>query len=1197
MAHRTTHPPAPSHAVRPGMLPIPVLCTLLLVSTTSRAFETEPNDIKADATEVETGAGGKGHLHLLNDPDDWLFFQAGRDGTVHVRLSATTGDLDPDLYLQDDLGNPLGESSGDATIESVDLVVTASQYVYFHLVAAGGVGDWYLSLLFEGDPPVITSDDCGGSCQGASVTLTGSGFGTDLDEVYVLVSGVMAEVTSVSDTQLVFWVPYGVVDGAVVVQAGGLLGAPYPMPIGDPSSPPSPEYSQPDPTSYRITASGEKVSIDTLDISFCPGVDQAAAEVVLQDVVTNLGYVSCSTVGRAPYDNTWQVEFDGPQTIGDLLDLLDELTTHAEVDGFQVDSAVPACGMRWDSDPMADGQTGAGDAASRYAAFQKAGIVGAWDLFRVARPEHPDDFGPVVYLLDTGFRRTDNRGSGPDLDNFPTSHFKAYIMSPVGLGWIPLQTQNCERAEHGTMVASVAGAYNLQGTDEDGMNGVLAGFQSDLEDDDADGATDPAGPEALRYRVRSYRTSGYLSETHPPLTLRAINNILRNSHDADMPSRFVVNLSSASDFQDFIVNNYVDHDLIRQRIEQTRDRFLYVVSAGNDGGFFADYWPGCYAADHPNVVAVAASVSASDWGDTDDEAASFPTARGSAPEVIIAPGDHVPVIDIFDDPGDPAPEPYYGMDSGTSFAAPLVSASASMLFFLEPAMTPQSVVDLLVSSGDNVTALWGTPGSIRLDLENALRLQAEWHGSLTFPHGHVDAYTANESGDDVSAIRLDPASQAIYDDGGPEVWTEYLYPDCLSPVDVVVSPNGYRVYVLCQDSDSLAILDAATLEILRFEPLPAGYTSGQGKRLEISDEEVVAIPMEDGSELYVALYEGRTDSWIDADDATGDIDPFQLGFVYDQSVDITALPLVDSSSYDTFWMQGYSSALEPGGLLEIDVDTLRREVTAGSEVDLTTTALVDAATPSGLDYYGDTLYMTFSHTSSSCEQAFYPFASGENGSNCGSFGGYYLETPKDITIESATGAYGYIGHYTNGMFTLCEVNTTYPYMPCLASYWMGFDYDTHVRTAMTDDSGTAVATFQDWNTLAVVAHDTSATDLIELLGDETVNVGSSDPLGVAVRPSIAVVSPMPNARLGGINRFQIALVDDHIDSVLVTAKDGNGATVRTAYYDRLEFANRYINDFFLDVSTVTSPVTIELDVDYDTSLSYTKTYLFRTEYP
>lgn len=871
-------------------------------------------------------------------------------------------------------------------------------------------------------------------------------------------------------------------------------------------------------------------------------------------MVLDLGYVGYTLVGRTPYDNTWQVEFDGPTVYADVLDLIDELATFSEVDGVVPELILEATGMRWDSDPLADSQTSGGDAATLYAAFEKSGFTGAWDLYRTASVDVDAGNAARVVVVDTGFNDAD------DLDNFPQDRFTRYRWTP--LGWLPGEIGNTAAAYHGTAVASIIGAANLEGGETDGVTGALAGFQSDFENDDNDLATPSEGPESIPYEVITYacgnNTPAGTFNLHK--VRLALTRIAKLSNAGD-EQRMVVNISMADPYGEVAQSNFAaDLDTIDELMWQTRDRVLYVISAGNNHGVVGDYYPGALAREHDNVLAVAASYSYAGGGSADTRwidlanPSVFGSAQGRRPDVIVAPGHDIPHYDVR--------IPGYSTGSGTSFAAPLVSSAAALALYLVPELTPEEIVMLLQESGDNVVLLWGKPLR-RLNARNLLRRLSRLHGNPAPVGGLTYAYTADEDSDEVSSVELDPAYGVPF---YPPHQVSTVSPGgCSSPVDVVASPDGFRLYALCESSMSLVILDAETLELIREEPLPAGYTLGSGGRMAIDAEETVAIPMQDGSQVLLALYEGRTDTWMDAD-------PYDLSFNEVYAVDVAALPMQSQE----LWVQGYSVNSEPGYLRQVLLDPRNRDLTTGDLLDLAA-QFPGAYPPKGLDasHEGLRVYTVFGNALTNPEQIDVQFGGTWTGSNCGSIGGNPIERPFDIAVDPQGSGYAYLAHWDTGTVTQMNLGS----MDCEAILEPYYVYSQPERVALTPDGGTVLGTYPDLNTLVVFPHDTSYSGWIDLPTEYEVGVGGSGPLGVDSRPSVSIISPRPETRAEGVTRFEIAVRDTRISEVQIVVYDDNDAIIDSETYTRWA-PDGVLSDFVADLRGVAKPIRLEVTSTY-----------------
>jgi thermitase len=132
---------------------------------------------------------------------------------------------------------------------------------------------------------------------------------------------------------------------------------------------------------------------------------------------------------------------------------------------------------------------------------------------------------------------------------------------------------------------------------------------------------------------------------------------------------------------------------------------LLVVAAGNDGQDLSKdpSYPAAYGFD--NIISVAATTS-------DDALASFSNFDSKMVD-LAAPGDGI--LSTY-------PTDRYKMLSGTSMAAPFVTAAAAMLRAKDPGASYRTIRSKLLSSVDRIPALDGKVASGgRLDLDRALK--------------------------------------------------------------------------------------------------------------------------------------------------------------------------------------------------------------------------------------------------------------------------------------------------------------------------------------------------------------------------------------------------------------------------------------------------------------------------------------------
>ena len=135
-----------------------------------------------------------------------------------------------------------------------------------------------------------------------------------------------------------------------------------------------------------------------------------------------------------------------------------------------------------------------------------------------------------------------------------------------------------------------------------------------------------------------------------------------------------------------------DKTLMQSAFEAAEQQgILIVAAAGNDPVNLDDkpYFPAAYPLD--NIISVAAI---SQTG----ELAGF---SGYGPNVTVA----APGVSIFTT----QPNDRYGTDTGTSFAAPIVSGAAALLLAQEPALTPSEVRERIIQTSRHTSSLEGVP--------------------------------------------------------------------------------------------------------------------------------------------------------------------------------------------------------------------------------------------------------------------------------------------------------------------------------------------------------------------------------------------------------------------------------------------------------------------------------------------------------
>ncbi len=239
---------------------------------------------------------------------------------------------------------------------------------------------------------------------------------------------------------------------------------------------------------------------------------------------------------------------------------------------------------------------------------------------------------------------------------------------------------------HGTMVAGIIAA---RGNNNQGVAGVT--WRTKI----------------MPLRVLNDRGEGKISDV-----IRAINYATDNSAD-------IINLS-------FV--NFTYSEAMQEAIRRAHDAGVMVVAAaGNEQAAGEGYnidktpiYPACYDGQlgENMVIGVAAT-------DALDQKAHF-SSYGFHCVDITAPG-----ISFFNTvtPGSDVNDPnkyYDGFWSGTSMAAPLVSASLALIAQANPELSRREIVNILFASTDNISRLnpsyLGQLGNGRLNLNKAVEM-------------------------------------------------------------------------------------------------------------------------------------------------------------------------------------------------------------------------------------------------------------------------------------------------------------------------------------------------------------------------------------------------------------------------------------------------------------------------------------------
>lgn len=349
-------------------------------------------------------------------------------------------------------------------------------------------------------------------------------------------------------------------------------------------------------------------------------------------------------------------------------------------------------GWDWQTPGTADGNWG----------LKVMRMPGVWKILEQSRKSNPKAPRPVLSFLDNGF------GKHPQLDY---RQIKGALPPAQPL-------TDCNRS-HGTHVAGIAGATFNRGA---GIDGIVPDAQIDIIQISREllmeGVTE--GTEQSQQQVAFFMDAitdlaEYLDEVPLKPGERRVVNISLAYNWA-----WTNITSNANATADRVIRDQIRQHakVVQYLVNRQQGQVLFVVAAGNDSHGMQSpvqaslATPFAFAAlqrsatfqPSPNILVVEAH-------DRSGARASFSNVGGH----VAAPG-----VDVLSTLASTTGS--YGVCSGTSQAAPHVSALATILFELDPAKTPAEMIEIIRTSAQPPLA--PTDGAPRVDgLEAALQLQ------------------------------------------------------------------------------------------------------------------------------------------------------------------------------------------------------------------------------------------------------------------------------------------------------------------------------------------------------------------------------------------------------------------------------------------------------------------------------------------
>ncbi len=149
-------------------------------------------------------------------------------------------------------------------------------------------------------------------------------------------------------------------------------------------------------------------------------------------------------------------------------------------------------------------------------------------------------------------------------------------------------------------------------------------------------------------------------------------------------------------------------DVFTPPITRAHDNGIVVVSAaGNYQDELTDtYWQSPVCNDGPNPLQYNYVIGVA-YTDANDRKGTYTNYDGSTPRHFVdvsAPGDNI-YGPAYYDPSVPGFDSYFYYNTGTSFAAPMVSGLAAMLRALHPSWSPDDITERIRETADNIDRL------------------------------------------------------------------------------------------------------------------------------------------------------------------------------------------------------------------------------------------------------------------------------------------------------------------------------------------------------------------------------------------------------------------------------------------------------------------------------------------------------------
>lgn len=1188
------------------LIPIKMFSTLAALWTCPAfAFDSEPNDSLSEAEVVGPTFIQRGSLGTSTDTTDVFEWTARGSGTLVVQLTNHHSSFhELDLEIQDAEENVVATSAVEDVTLDVEVSVAEGDTLYLVLRALDGEANYTLSTAFLADSPTLTSLSDSDPDPGDSITLAGAGFGASCDDLLVYVGQTLAEVTSCSNASLSVVVPANAYDGDAWVVRFGQHSEHLPITInGGTSTPPHASWlTAPDPSELVTFPSGALLYFNRVLVGFLGDLDEVSASGAIDAAVADVNLTAGSTVlvgwdeaGFSPRTNVYQVEldWDSSATPADWWELFETLRDSPEV--TLVGGEYPLFGTAPQFGPGQDVATSWSGVQTGYGAFDITAIEEAWRLFASTSATGLVPNVPKVLVVDSGLLQVDFTADGGSHHEFLDGS-----TGNVSLWRTPETSGDCvandftlytsdsswhdgsetsTKPSHGNLVSALIAASNngvsrWNGTDSGGiaqrLAGVLGGLQQWGVNDNAhdyDTATDEQG-EMIRHEtsvLNGFRCGGSTSTLglNPTPISYAIESIGLADFGSFIPDVIVYPISLP-------LPNEGDKETSARLWEiaalPMASTPLWVTSAGNAIGSMDDFSKTASLSTIvgviPEVQTLTVTGSHSDPTSADQRAswgsqyAPLPPAS-DPPPYIAAPARAWTVLKDSDSTN-------YTNVWGTTVGTALVGGIAAMLKAADEhddLAGGAALRNHILNTATDITGKWDTSTAMtRVDASAAL-------AELLAMNGHLDRAIRVVIADNqdtnprVCSQVYDPAAFEFVDD------TDACYltsTDGCDPVAVEVDPRGDLIYALCNDSTARVLVLAPVTtsglpedtELRKVGLITlTGKTTSVYAELAATAEGYLVVPVinSSGDSEFVVIdtYDGSLLSSGTALHGSGVTRTGSVAVTRDHTTVAVTGTDGDSDVSDeevaTIDIQAYARVWSPHGVGTFGLGTLPDP----------------GGTVRAIDWHGgEGVFFAAWHS----ELGTSDFATiGPKSSPPPAW-----EVRDEVDLGSSEAIYdlavnptdedelAYVANFESGdttpespWFLLADLGTESPI--AYIEYDLGGS-TTWARMVEFSDSGRwLVLGYQGSSTITpfhAIPHDgalssssSSPTNVVDITGWDSMAVSTNKPRGLAITPSMSVISPRPGKELSGVRKLVVLVRDPEIDRL---SFEINGSTTACA---------------------------------------------------